>query len=90
MRPSPLLSLIVTALAASTTACCGEARQRQVVTAERHEQEPEEEVHGPVLRGEASYYADFFAGRMDITSPGCYVSHVLYNWDFAQSCVAGS
>ncbi|HEX5655982.1 MAG TPA: septal ring lytic transglycosylase RlpA family protein [Polyangiales bacterium] len=55
-------------------ACCGEAKQRGIVNnANSHEthhasvnDDHEEEELGrdrDVLRGEASYYADFFAGR---------------------------
>ena len=32
------------------------------------------------------HHTDFFSTRMDL-SGGCYVWHLLYNWDFAQSCV---
>lgn len=56
--------LIFVALA---TGCCGEGRQTSVVTAAR-EQEVEPAPSrgargGKVLRGEASYYADYFNGR---------------------------
>lgn len=55
----------------STSACCGEAKQRTVASGLRgNEIRPEERIpeerpkpRGRVLRGEASFYADFFNGR---------------------------
>lgn len=61
-------SFTLLALALLVTGCCGEARQTSVATAAREREsereEPErEERTGQVLRGEASYYADYFNGR---------------------------
>ena len=28
---------------------------------------------------------DFFSPQMNLTG-GCYINHVLYNWDFAAAC----
>jgi rare lipoprotein A len=46
------------------TGCCGEARQTSVASAAREQEpDPKSERTGQVLRGEASYYADYFNGR---------------------------
>ena len=60
------LSASLLTLAMLGAGCCGEARQASVASAARQtEQEPEQrERTGQVLRGEASYYADYFNGRM--------------------------
>jgi rare lipoprotein A len=66
----PLLApYVLASLAVLSGACCGEATQRTVARSGPIE-EPTEEVDaseprtkGPVLHGEASYYADFFRGR---------------------------
>jgi rare lipoprotein A len=54
--------------ALSAAACCGEAKQQTIATGARYQQQEEETeteagAHSEVLRGEASYYADFFNGR---------------------------
>jgi rare lipoprotein A len=57
-------------IAVLATACCGEGAQRTIASG-GHEPPPVQEVpegvdmdrDGDVLRGEASYYADFFDGR---------------------------
>ncbi len=66
MRSLRLATCLLSSLAVLSGACCGESRQRTVATppsGPSDASEPPEESHGRVLRGEASYYADFFNGR---------------------------
>ena len=61
------LSLGLLTLSLFGAGCCGEARQTSVSSAAREGErdEPvERERTGKVLRGEASFYADYFNGRM--------------------------
>jgi len=73
MRHLPYASWLLP-VAVLSMACCAEAKQRTIVSGRPgNEIRPEERVpqaaparpkpKGPTLRGEASYYADFFNGR---------------------------
>ncbi len=66
MRRLPFATCVLSSLAILSAACCGESRQRSIASAppSAPSQAPEPATpHGRVLRGEASYYADFFQGR---------------------------
>jgi len=65
MKRTLLASLL--SLTLLLAGCCGEARQTSVASGgraqERANEEPDEQREGQILRGEASYYADYFNGR---------------------------
>lgn len=67
MRRTLLFSsrALVPVLALLLASCCGEARQASVSNATQEREQPDEpeERTGQRLRGEASYYADYFNGR---------------------------